>query len=145
MKNTLDKGGFICDVFMDLSKAFDVMKHDLLIAKLGTYGFQKDALYCMKSYSTKRPQRVRVNSNFRTWKRIISGVPQSSILGSLLLNIYLNDLFLFVENSNLSNYVDDNTLNSSGNNLETGKTNSKERLSNYHKMVLRKLYGTELG
>ena len=121
------------------------MKHDLLVVKLGTYGFQKDALYCMKSYSMKRPQRVRVNSNFRTWERIISGVPPSSILGSLLLNIYLNDLFLFVENSDLSNYVDGNNLNSSGNNLETGKTNSKERLSNCHKMVSRKLYGTELG
>ena len=46
-KNTLDKGGFVCAIFMDLSKAFD-MNHDLLIVKLGAYGFQEDALVFMK-------------------------------------------------------------------------------------------------
>ena len=62
-KNTLDKSGFVCAIFMDLSKVFDTMNHDLLIAKLGAYGFQEDALVFMKSYFTNR-QRVRVNSNF---------------------------------------------------------------------------------
>ena len=63
-KNTLDKRGFVCAMFIDLSKTFDAMNHDLLIAKLGAHGFQKDALSFMKSYLTKRRQRVRVNSNF---------------------------------------------------------------------------------
>ena len=71
-KNTLDKGGFACVIFMDLSKAFDTMNHDLLIAKLGAYGFQEDALVFMKSYFTNRRQRVRVNSNFSMWEKIIS-------------------------------------------------------------------------
>ena len=109
-KNTLDKGGFVCAIFMDLSKAFDTMNHDLLIAKLGAYGFQEDALVFMKSYFTNRQQRVRVNSNFSMWEKIISGVPQGSILGLLLFNIFLNDLFHFVENSDLGHYADDNTL-----------------------------------
>ena len=74
----------------------------------------------MKSYFTNRQQRVRVNSNFSMWEKIISGVPQGSILGSLLFSI-LNDLFLFVENSDLSNYADDDTLYSSDNNLEKVK------------------------
>ena len=116
-KNTLDKGGFVCAIFMDLSKAFDTMNHDLLIAKLGAYGFQEDALVFMKSYFTNRKQLVCVNSNFRMWEKIISGVPQGLILGHLLFNIFLNDLFLFVENSDLSNYADDNTLYSFGNEL----------------------------
>ena len=120
-KNTLYKGGFVCAIFVDLSKAFDTMNHDLLIAKLGAYGFQEDAPVFMNSYFTKRQQRVRVKSNFNMWEKIISGVLQGSILGPLLFNIFLNDLSLFVENSDLSNYADGNTLYSSGNDLEKVK------------------------
>ena len=118
MENTLDKGSFVCTMLMYLSKAFDTMDHDLLIAKLGAYSFQEDALVFMKSYFMNRQQRVSVNSNFSIWEEIISGVPQGSILCPLLFNIFLNDIFLFVENSDLSNYADDNTLYSSGNDLE---------------------------
>ena len=72
----------------------------------------------MKSYFTNSQQRVSVNSNFSVWEEIISWVLQGSILGLLLFNIFLNDPFLFIENSDLSNYVDDNTLYSSDNDLE---------------------------
>ena len=109
-KKTLGKGGYICAIFMDLSKAFDALNHKLLIAKLGAYGFDIKALYYIKSYLGNRKQRVRVNSNFSAWQEIIAGVSQDSILGSLLFNIFLNDLFVFVSSSNLSNYADDNTF-----------------------------------
>ena len=108
-------------MFMDLSKAFDTIHHDLMIAKLGAYGFSQDALQYMRSYLTNRQQRVRVNSNFSTWENIIAGVPHGLILGPLLFNIFINDLFLFVSNSYLSNYADDNTLYAFGYNLEETK------------------------
>ena len=81
---------------MDLSKAFDTINHDLLIAKLGAYGLETDALRYMKSYLTNRKQRVRVNKTFNEWERITTGMLQGSISGPLLFNIFLNDLFLLV-------------------------------------------------
>ena len=132
--NIFDKGGFVCAMFMDLPKAFGTMNHYLLIAKLGASGFQKDALSYMKEYLTKRQQQVFVNSKFSTWGRIISRVPQGSIFGSLLFNIFLNNLILVAENSDLSIYADDNISYSYGKNLEEVKQTLK--LSNSHKMVL---------
>ena len=60
---------------------------------------------------------LHVHNNFSSWEKIIARVPQSSILGPLLFNIFINDLFLFVSSSFLSNYADDNTLYASGFNL----------------------------
>ena len=63
-KKVLDKGGYICAIFMDLSKAFDTLNHDLLIAKLRAYGFETVVLRYMKSYLTNRKHRVKVNKTF---------------------------------------------------------------------------------
>ena len=103
---------------MDLSKAFHTLNHDLLIAKLGAYRFETSALIYIKSYFTNRKQRVRVNKTFNEWERITTGVPQGSISGRLLFNIFLNDLVLFISNSSLNNYADDNTLYTFGDSLK---------------------------
>ena len=95
---------------MDLSKAFDTLDHPLLLAKLGTCGFDSNSLSFVRSYLTNRIQRCKIENHFSNWREIITGVPQGSILGPLLFNIFINDIFLFVESSNIYNYADDNTL-----------------------------------
>ena len=80
----------------DLSKAFDCLVHDLLIAKLHAYGFDLMSLKLIHSYLTNRFQRVKVNTSTSSWSEIKTGVPQGSILGPTLYNLNSNDLFLFM-------------------------------------------------
>ena len=95
---------------MDLSKAFDSIPHDLLIAKLAAYDFDKGALLYILSYLKGRKQSTRINNIYSLFELILSGVPQSSILGQILFNIFLNDLFYFIKPTSLHNYADDNIL-----------------------------------
>jgi retron-type reverse transcriptase len=88
-KTILDKNGYAGAILMDLSKAFDCMNHDLLIAKLYAYGFSKNAVAMIRSYLKNRWQRTKINTSFSSWSELLTGVPQGSVLGPLLFNIYM--------------------------------------------------------
>ena len=107
-KISCDKGGFGGGVLMDLSKAFDTIYDGLLIAKLNAYGFDKNALKLVKSYLSDRWQRVKINTSYSSWSALLLGVPQGSVLGPLLFNLFLNDLF-FIIKTDICNYADDTT------------------------------------
>ena len=95
---------------MDLSKPFDTLNHNLLLAKLDAYGFSFSAIKFVQSYLSERFQKVDINNNFSEWCKILLGVPLGSILCPLLFNAYI------------CNFAGDNSLYSIEDNLKEVKT-----------------------
>ena len=83
---TLDKAENFCTIFIDLSKAFDTINHELFLSRLKAYAFSENALKLMCNYLKSRRQAVQVNNNFSSYKKVQVGV--------LLLNLFVNDLLL---------------------------------------------------
>ena len=109
MKITRDRKGFCAAVLTDLSKDSECICHDLLIAKLNAYGLERNALKLAYDYLSNRSQKTKVGSSFSTYLDIVYGVPQGSILGPLLFNIDLCDLFFENYSSDFANFADDTT------------------------------------
>ena len=104
--------------FIDLSKAFDCLPHSLLIAKLHAYGVDWSACELLADYLSHRLQRVKIGTARSSLAELSKGVPQGSILGPLLFNIFVNDLFLFIEKCTLYDYADDNSMSYSSSTLQ---------------------------
>ena len=92
-KSTLDNREIIAALSMDLSKAFDCLQHDLIIAKLHAYVFDMQALKLIYCYLSSRIQSVKVKDAYSSTSTVLSGVPQGSLLGVILFNVKFNDIF----------------------------------------------------
>ena len=128
-----DNSGLVGTILMDLSKAYDCLPHDLIIVKFEAYGLSKSSSSLLLDYLTSRKQRVKIGSSYSVWDEIKRGVPQGPILGPLLFNVFINDIFMFIEKSEICNFADDNTIYDCGKDL----SNILENLKHDMKILLK--------
>ena len=117
--STLDQGHYVVSLFLDLSKAFDTVNHQILLNKLKFYGLQQSENNWFQSYLSNRKQQVYANGVASDSCLISTGVPQGSILGLLLFIIFINDLPRSYTFFSTRLYADDTSLTASGSDLDS--------------------------
>ena len=129
-KEELDKRNTIAVIAIDLSKAFDCLPHELILEKLKFYGMEDKAVALLFSYLSSRYQRVKLGDTFSDWTGVAAGVPQGSILGPLLFNIFMNDLNFAIERCKFMNYADDTKIHTADPNPQVVEEDINRDLAN---------------
>ena len=127
-KKSLDNCGTFGALFTDLYEVCNCLSHELLNAKLDVYGFYKNASKLVNSYLTYGMQIAKINDKYSSWSEIFFGVPQHSILGHLLFNVFIRVMFYFLKDFYNANYADDSTPYNEEKNIEI-VVNNLEQLS----------------
>ena len=99
-----------------------------MIAKFGAYGLSKSSLSLLLNYLTLRKQRVKIGLSYSLRNEIKRGILHGSILGPLFFNIFINDIFVFIEKSKICNFADENTIYDCGEDLSNILENLKHDL-----------------
>ena len=94
------------EILTDLSKASDWVLHDLLLAKLATYGIDENLILCIHSYLLNRKQCVCIDNTLNEFNKVISGVPESFIVGPILFKCFFYGFYYFIKNANAHNFAD---------------------------------------
>ena len=132
-KNALDEKFFVGAVLMDLSKTFDCIPYNLLIAKLNAYGFCEKTVTLIYSYLNRRKQNIKIENFGSDFLTLLSGVPQRFILGPILFNLFINNSLATLKMSEFYNIADDNTISTASENMsslmQTSKKNRKQKLN----------------
>ena len=117
----LDNNKVVGGVFMDISKAFGCVLHDLLITELVAYSVEENLLMYIYSYLSNRKQCIHINNVHSRFQNVISGVLQRSIVGPTLFNCFFNDFFPFIDKASVHNFSDDNSLSAFESNIKNLK------------------------
>lgn len=115
-------------IFIDYSKAFDYLDHNILLSKLSDYGIRGVTHTLLLSYLSDRKQRVAIENCVSEYKSVLHGVPQGSVLGPLLFNVYVNDIVKTSSDASFVLYADDTSLFVSGSNSEEVFTKAQVEL-----------------
>ena len=133
IREHLDKGEHVLGIYLDLSKAFDTVNHEILLHKLNYYGIRGHALEWFKSYLQSRKQCVWINGAYSEPKIVTTGVPQGSVLGPLLFLIYVNDINCAINSGKLRLFADDSNLFITGHSLNDMVREAEDKLESLNK------------